>query len=325
MHQAALVVNHLNQNIAAGIRICVPQLTIKSGHRVALLGLNGAGKTSLIKLLVGEIQSAEGCILYPQGESLTDALSSTELSFKQRLGYQADTMLSLLDLTAEDYLKLCASLKQIDEMQLSESLVLMDNDWKIQHLMHKKMRHLSKGNLQKLAIAQAFINQPDYLFFDEPCQSLDPLEQENFNRLLRAMDNFRLCLFSTHNVDHALAVADDIILFHQSQMIFHFALKAKTEIKSQAKKYLLVTAQAVDQITALEQQFKLSLTPIEDQVLSVEGLTDNTQDAFLESIKKQCAIKLFKPHNQCILPFFRMIASGELNLGSTGSQGVIKS
>ncbi|MDQ7049546.1 MAG: ATP-binding cassette domain-containing protein [Enterobacterales bacterium] len=322
MHQAALVVNNLNQSIAQDIKICVPRLTINSGRRVALLGLNGAGKTSLIKLLIGEFQSPNSCIQYPQFEALKHSLSNTDLAFKQRLGYQSDTMLSLLDLTGDEYLKLCASLKQIDDKQLLEAMSLIEQNWQIQHLLHKKMRHLSKGNLQKLAIAQVFINQPDYLFFDEPCQSLDPLEQENFNQLLRSIEDFELCFFSTHNVDHALAVANDIILFHQFKMVFHFSLSSASETESQAEKYLLVTTLAVGQISELEQEFKLSIRVIEQQVLSIDGLTQKTLDKFLEAIKKQCPVKLFKPHKQCILPFFRMIASGELNLTRDGSKGI---
>jgi len=315
MHLAALTIHNLNQSIAPGVTISVPTLSIDSGRRVALLGLNGAGKTSLMKLLVGEIASANGCIQYPIGEQTCQEdksianLSATDLTFKQRLGYQADNMLSLMEMTGGEYLELCAGLKKINQQQLLVSLQAIDRHWKIDTLLDKKMRHLSKGNLQKLAIAQAFINNPDYLFFDEPCQSLDPLEQENFNQLIASLLDFKLCFFSTHNVEHALAVADDIILFHQSRMVFHFCLSAP----SNTTQYLLVTSQGLNHIDQLEQTFNVTISDIAHQVVSISGLQDSDKNHFTKAIQSH-AIKLFLPHKQCILPFFRMIASGEIDL-----------
>ncbi len=329
MDQAAVVVKQLKHQISSEITIQLANLSLKAGRRVALLGLNGAGKTSLIKLLVGEIQADAGRIQYSSGQQnqgdqpsiASQLLSPYDLEFKRLMGYQADTMLSLMDMTGADYLKLCASLKNVSEREMQQALDAINQHWSIQNLLDKNMSQLSKGNLQKLAIAQAFINQPAFLFFDEPCQSLDPLEQDNFNQLLKSLKDFQLCLFSTHNVEHAIGVADDIILFHQSRIVLHIALDSDPKDAI----WLLVTRRPISDFAQLKEEYGVSLRSLDQHLTEIKGLTGDSKAAFEQAIQTQTEIQLLMPQKEALLPLFRMIASGEILLQETAQESVQKS
>jgi len=91
------------------------------------------------------------------------------------------------------------------------------------------MDSLSQGNLQKLAIAQAFLSQPPFLFLDEPTQALDPLEQKRFIDNLNKLNFHQLCLFSSHHINEAVESADLVLMLHKGRLIALLDIEANDE------------------------------------------------------------------------------------------------
>jgi len=303
MNNVCLEISHLNKRLGQQLTINQLNLSLTRGKKIALLGLNGAGKSSFIRLLVGESLPDSGRINY---QISGQVLLPTQVAFKQILGYQSDTMLALSDMTGRDYLNLCGSLKGLPAKDLSDQLEQVSTQWEIKGLLDRPMSFLSKGNLQKLAIAQAFIANPKILFFDEPCQSLDPLEQDRFNQNIKSLDNIELCVFSTHNVNHALDVADEIILFHQSKIAYHF----KGEIESH---YILMSKDKPSKLKLIFEQDNFSVTPVGEFVYSIKSDSKTKLKTLNENLK-QASVEFFLPERQAVIPLFRLLASGELNL-----------
>jgi len=318
MNQISLQIRQLVKRLSREKSIGEINLTISRGKKIALLGVNGAGKSSFIRLLVGEDLPDTGSITY-QNSHLSSDTSDTQIqlfpqtqAFKNRLGYQADTMLAIENLSGADYLSLCGLMKQLSVDQISLQIESLNKVWSISHLLDQSMGELSKGNLQKLAIAQVFLNKPQYLIFDEPSQSLDPLEQEKFSQLIENLNNFELCIFSTHNVKHAIELADEILLFHESQVAYHFDLLAQKE--NSTKNYLLVCKQPNEHLQKWMKDQSCIIAEISTQVYKFTNLTIEEVSLLkneLSELSKE--FEFFLSEEEALLPLFRMLACGEID------------
>ncbi len=317
MNDICLHIQQLSKRLATDRSLGEINLSLKSGKRIALLGVNGAGKSSFIRLLVGEDLPDTGSILYQDKRSPNVNLSPTDIAFKNKLGYQADTMLAIDQMTGDQYLQLCGLLKGFSSTQLSEQIEALNNKWPIDGLLDRPMSKLSKGNLQKLAIAQALLNTPKFMFFDEPCQSLDPLEQEKFNQLLKQLTGFELCIFSTHNVEHALQVADEIILFHHSKITYHFKniidKPPISEDVEMTQDFILACREGDLGFEDWLQAQELDSIKLSCQIYKIRSVKVSQQKNLKTSLKTAPKnIDFCLSEKEALLPLFRMLASGEL-------------
>lgn len=279
-------------------------IIITQERRVALLGLNGAGKSTFIRNLIGESNNLDLDLLYQTNDSIEKNISlclkPDDLKFKRLMGYQADTMLSMGHLSADEYLNLCAGFKQVSFAEYNKNLQQIIGDWSLEKLLHQPLQSLSKGNMQKVAIAQVFINNPQFLFFDEPCQSLDPIEQERFNNNIKELTAFSLCLFSTHNVNHALTVADDILLIHQSQIAYFY----REQIQ---KNYLLFSFESEEKVSEI-----LKFSDFKHKYLGsglYKMIHADTIDEFVK--ENHSSFEFCLPEKEALMPLFRLLASNE--------------
>ncbi|MBV1910978.1 MAG: ABC transporter ATP-binding protein [Kangiellaceae bacterium] len=305
MDNISLNVSQLVKNIGSQQKIGELDFVIGKGAKVALLGLNGAGKSSLIRLLVGENQPTSGAIEYLTS---THTFSPTHKEFKSSLGYQADTMLSINQMCVSEYLAFCAAFKNLAHSTLPDEILDLMELWGVLEAAGTDMSKLSKGNLQKLAIAQAFLGEPKWLFFDEPCQSLDPIEQDRFNSYLKRLTNIELCVFSTHNVQHALDVADEIILIHQAKIVYQFRTK-------QSKDYLLCIAELNASLDHQILNKGINFEPIGYGIYRLHQPKHETIKLVDELLEQSELVNvIFLPEREALMPLFRLLASGEIEL-----------
>jgi ABC-2 type transport system ATP-binding protein len=206
-------------------------LAIPTGSVTGLLGRNAAGKSTLIQCAVGLLKPTSGrAMLFGQSAWSLDAAA------KSRLGYvpqsiQLHTWMrvrQLLDYTAAFY------------PRWNDALVKdLLRDWDVPA--EKKIKPLSPGTLQKLAIILALAHEPDVLILDEPAAALDPAARRQFLAALLdvASDNRRTILFSTHITSDLERVADRVALLSAGRLTFDGGLD---ELKDTVKR-LHVTAQ----------------------------------------------------------------------------------
>jgi ABC-2 type transport system ATP-binding protein len=213
-NSAALVVSNLNYTIGSNAIISDFSVVIEGKQNIALVGLNGAGKSSLIQLLVAELSADSGDIQW----------CSTQL------GYQACNMQALNQLTACEYLAFCSGLKDIPAKVVQIEIAKVSKQWQLGAILNKPMQALSQGNLQKLAIAQAFLQQPEVVLLDEPTQALDPVAQQLFNDNLNAIKGKTLCLFSSHHISEIVEAADQVLMMDQGKLIARLDLKAQQQL-----------------------------------------------------------------------------------------------
>ena len=305
MDDHCLQIKNLNKRICSNLAIEGLDLKLTRGKKVALLGLNGAGKSSFIRLLIGESKADSGDIHFRVNDH---QLAPNQVKFKSLLGNQADTMLAIDQMKVKEYLTLCAKMKRMSNQAISSAIDFVSRQWNIVNLLNLNLSNLSKGNLQKVTIAQAFIGNPTFLFFDEPCQNLDPLEQDRFNQNIKSLTNVELCLFSTHNVEQAIEIADEILLVHQANVIFHFNLRSK-------KNYVVKFKKIYEDIQSIFEQLSLENMKIANGFyLLIEPNVDELKEFNLIAENKRLEIDFCLLEEQSVIPIFRLLASGELFL-----------
>lgn len=140
-------------------------LQVAAGETLALLGHNGAGKSSLIKMLLGIVKPTSGQISM-MGKAVTHEKDRRQIN----LGYLPENISLYEKLTGKEVLNYFAALKRINKAKVNQVL----GEFGLEHAQDKAVKSYSKGMKQRLGFAQAILSSPDILLLDEPTVGLDP-------------------------------------------------------------------------------------------------------------------------------------------------------
>lgn len=197
-------------------------LTVRAGRVFGLLGPNGAGKTTTIRMIVNITAPDTGTIqLF--GRRIDAAL-------QDRIGYLPEERGLYRRMRIADQLRFFAELKNVRgnnvEKKIDEWLARVKlSEWK-----KKRSMELSKGMQQKIQFLTAVLHDPDLLILDEPFSGLDPINVELLKEIVLDLKRAgKTIIFSTHQMEVAEKICDDICLLNRSQKVFEGSLR---EIKS---------------------------------------------------------------------------------------------
>jgi ABC-2 type transport system ATP-binding protein len=204
---AVLAVSQLCKSYGALKAVNNLSFSVRAGQCFGLLGPNGAGKTTTMEMLEGIIKPDSGSIFY-HGEV-------AERRHFQQLGVQFQQTALQDFLTVEETLRMFAAFYP-EPADIQELIRLCDlTDFLTQD--HKK---LSGGQRQRLLLALALVNQPQILFLDEPTTGLDPHARRNFWALIQQIkQQGRTIILTTHYMDEAEQLCDDLIIVDKGQII----------------------------------------------------------------------------------------------------------
>lgn len=186
-------------------------LTIERGEIFGLLGPSGAGKTTLIKILTGQlVQTAgEAYVMgadcrYPDGELYT------------KMGIEMDSAGLYERLTCYDNLDLFRRIYGLPVSRIGEVLRAVG----LEDAKRTAVMKLSKGMKGRLVLARAIMNTPQLLFLDEPTSGLDPASASEIRRLIRAQKERGATVFlTTHNMGEATELCDHVALLHEGNIV----------------------------------------------------------------------------------------------------------
>lgn len=178
---------------------------VKQGEIFGLLGPNGAGKTTTIKMILG-------LATLDAGEIIKDE--------KLKIGYQPETPYFHGYLTAYEVLAFYAKLQKISKEHFEEHIKSCLKKVGLTNDMHKKVLKFSKGMLQRLAVAQALLGDPDVLIFDEPSAGLDVLGRIEMKKLiLKLKHEGKTILLNSHILNDVESVADRVCIIKDGSVI----------------------------------------------------------------------------------------------------------
>ena len=180
-----------------------------------LLGVNGAGKTSLMKMLCTVIRPTAGEITW-NGEDIF----RLKERYRDLLGYLPQDFGYYPNLSVSDYMMYIASIKGIRpgaaRKRMKELLEMVG----LSRYKNRKMKALSGGMARRVGIAQAMLNNPKILVLDEPTAGLDPSERIRFRNLISELSEDRLVLLSTHIVSDVEFIAEQILFLKDGKFFY---------------------------------------------------------------------------------------------------------
>lgn len=187
-------------------------LAVEQGEVYGFLGPNGAGKSTAIKLLMQLIFPTSGT-----ARILGRPVGDVEM--RRRIGFLPENPAFYDYLTAEELLSYFASLFDIPASARAQRVARVLDEVGIGAERRMRLRSYSKGMVQRVGIAQALINEPEVVFFDEPMSGLDPLGRREVRQLmLRLRDRGCTVFFSSHILSDAEALCSQVAIIAQGKL-----------------------------------------------------------------------------------------------------------
>lgn len=224
-----------------GSKTAVNDLNITLSNGVyGLLGANGAGKTTFMRLLCNIQNPTSGKVLL-NGKNIVGLGEQ----YRNLLGYLPQNFGYYPDFTALDFLLYVATLKGLNERTARKKSKDFLEAVALSAESNHKIKTFSGGMKQRLGIAQAMLNDPRILILDEPTAGLDPKERVRFRNLISAFSKDRIVILSTHIVSDVEFIAEEIVMM-KSGHIVHFGKPQEitSEINGQVWECLVPTAYA---------------------------------------------------------------------------------
>jgi ABC-2 type transport system ATP-binding protein len=188
-------------------------LRIGAGEVYALLGLNGAGKSTTIRLLLGMVRPSAG-----SAEALGMNVHSGATGVWRRVGHLVESAVAYPELTVRENLRVAALLHDVRDAHAVERVIDLLG---IAEYARRRARTLSQGNLQRLALAMALVHEPELLVLDEPISNLDPAGVVEIRELLLGLARERgvTVVVSSHILSEVERLATRIGILHRGRLI----------------------------------------------------------------------------------------------------------
>ncbi len=194
-------------------------LTVKAGEFVSIVGHSGAGKTTLVKMIVAEDTPTEGTVFFESQD--VHKLKSRELTMlRRRVGVVFQDFKLLHNKTAYENIAFAMEAVGKTNEEISTDvphvLELVDLGNKLGHFPHQ----LSGGEKQRLAIARAIINQPELIIADEPTGNLDPVNTHDIIQILKKINDLgTTIILTTHNRGVIDAVGKRVVTMERGKIV----------------------------------------------------------------------------------------------------------
>jgi ABC-2 type transport system ATP-binding protein len=221
-----LSIEHVSKSFKDVKAVNDVSLDIQPGRIYGLLGANGAGKTTMFRMILNIITPDEGTITY-NGNKLTIANSHI-------IGYLPEERSLYQREKVGDQVVYLAKIKGLSTREAEKRLDYLLDRFGITEYKSRKLRELSKGNQQKVGFIVALIHDPEIIILDEPFTGLDPLNARLFKDWIREVaQSGRTIIFSSHRMDVIEELCEEMALMKKGRIILQGKIK---EIKEAYKK-----------------------------------------------------------------------------------------
>ena len=193
---------------------------IEAGEIVGLLGHNGAGKTTVMKMISGYLEPGKGRI---EVDGIN--LAQDRAAVQARLGYLPENLPIYPEMTVADYLDYAARLKGLQGSACTVEVRRVIRATEIGAKLLAPISTLSRGYKQRVGVAQALLGKPKLLILDEPTNGLDPTQTQHMRTLIKNIASEATVILSTHIMQEVDALCDRVLILRNGVL----ALDAKLE------------------------------------------------------------------------------------------------
>lgn len=208
-----LRVENLSKHFGSRRAVDGVSFTLQRGEISALLGMNGAGKTTALRMLTGYITPGAGQVLL-NGENI---IAERE-KLLRNIGYLPETPALYNDMTVEDFLTYMYRLRVADRQRETDAIESALQRCALAERRHDYIASLSAGFRKRVGLAQAIIHNPEVLLLDEPIADLDPRQIREIKGLLAELRRDHAVLVSSHILKEVHEFADRIFLMHEGKI-----------------------------------------------------------------------------------------------------------
>jgi ABC-2 type transport system ATP-binding protein len=257
-------VEHLTRKYGDFIAVDNVSFEIGQGEIVGLLGHNGAGKTTIMKMMTGYLEPTEGSITVDELD-----IGKHRRKIQKKIGYLPENCPVYPEMTVLEYLEYSAALHGVAKQDRPALIQKAVARTALEAKATKQLATLSRGYRQRTGVAQAILHQPDILILDEPTNGLDPTQIQHMRGLIAELSKTSTVIVSTHILQEVQAICDRVIIIKDGAM----ALDEQVDGLQQSSKLLISTdaeanpalelfqsfSQVASAATGRSQQFELQL------------------------------------------------------------------
>ncbi len=223
---------------------------IEHGEIVGLLGHNGAGKTTIMKMLTGFLEPSSGSATINGQE-----IMSNRIAVQGSIGYLPENCPVYPDMIVVDYLDYASTLRGVESSKKTSRIRYAIEKTRLKEVALKRVNTLSRGYRQRLGVAQAILNSPEILILDEPTNGLDPSQIQEMRLLIKELAEKATVVISTHILQEVQAVCGRVIMINSGKLALDAPMK---ELRSSDRLSLTVD---------------LSREKTEEVIRAIEGLS----------------------------------------------------
>ena len=239
-----LKVNRLSRGYDDFMAVDDVSFKINKGEIVGLLGHNGAGKTTVMKVLSGYLEPNQGQITINN----TD-ISVNSLFVQKYLGYLPENLPVYPEMSVADYLNYAAILKGLTSFNTKSEIHRVVKATDLGSKLLDPIATLSRGFRQRVGVAQAILGKPKLLILDEPTNGLDPTQTEHMRQLIRDLAKDATVILSTHIMQEVEAICDRVLILNRGKL----AVDAKLDTLRKSNYILLSTSMPEDKAKLLNE------------------------------------------------------------------------
>ncbi len=293
-----------------GDTLAVDDVSFTIGRReiVGLLGHNGAGKTTIMKMLTGYLEPSAGRVK-------VDGLdvAETPQAVRKKIGYLPEKCPVYPEMTVVGYLDYVAGLRGVDNRPLALREVLGATDLTDRAL--DPIGTLSRGYQQRVGVAQAIVHKPQLLILDEPTNGLDPSQTQHMRELILRLAEHATVILSTHIMQEVDAVCDRVMILRAGEL----ALDERLAALQESGRVALGTDAALGDVEAAVEGFATVAASGAGYAVEFDGAADETRIAELAKrlVEGGIAVHGLAPEKRDLETVFR-----EVNSATAGSGGV---
>ncbi len=194
----------------------VQDATFSIGEReiVGFLGLNGAGKSTILKVLAGLLMPSAGSVRVGG----VDALEQPDV-LRTKIGYLPEDTPLYREMRVHEFLRWVGQAKGCSAQQVATELPKVIELCDLGSMQHKVIAELSHGYRKRVGIAQAIIHRPDVVILDEPISGLDPHQIVEMRRVVRSLKERATVLISSHILSEVALTCDRVLVIHQGRIV----------------------------------------------------------------------------------------------------------
>ena len=249
-------------------------IEVRKGEIFGLLGPNGSGKSTTIKLMLG--------LLFPtSGRAFVFGKDATDVTKNERIGYLPEESYLYKFLNAEETLDFYGRLFDMPaevRRERTEQLIQMVG---LQRARRRQLKEYSKGMTRRIGLAQALINEPEFLVLDEPTTGLDPIgTREMKDLILRLREEGKTILLCSHQLADVQDVCDRVAILHQGELKELGRVDDLLKVQDVTE----IHAKGLDEKT--KQEIKDLISRANGELLQMDNPTTTMEQLFLDIVRE---------------------------------------